>query len=202
MRIINLWTGPQVEAMGLTVPAPLPGEAAPEHPEYHIIEVMDTQETFVLPAHRVKIVTAANLGDRYEGLNLDDPAFRRRFSGGFVELPPFKPEELEQILARFTGWPTTAKLIKATVKVHQEVTALQLRDESLLMGTNLAILKGWVREVMRRHADKVAVAQAFVEAAEDLWVDMIVPLKGVSKDPAVTNQVLNILNANKPSGLL
>ena len=60
MDLLNTYSAADLLAQRL----PLPTDAGP----YRVIRVFDTQETLVFPAHRLKIVATANLGDKYQGM--------------------------------------------------------------------------------------------------------------------------------------
>jgi hypothetical protein len=45
------------------------------------------------------------------------------------------------------------------------------------------------------------VARAFVEAAADVWVERICPLKGAELDPEVRAKLLQWVAANAPTAL-
>ena len=184
---------------------PLPADAGP----YRVVRIFDTQETLVFPAGRLKIVATANLGDRYQGLDLSDPAFRRRWSGGWVELEGYSPEDTAHILAGHLGIPATHALIRALINVDRDVQALQRKDESLVMATNLATLITWGKEVLRlageptspRSGGRPAIKGLFITAAEDLWLDMLTPLAGDRRDPEVYRELLTIVQRHAPDVL-
>ncbi len=198
MDLLNEYSAADVLAQRLG----LPTAAGP----YHIIRVVDTQETFVLPTEAVKIIATANLGDKYGGLDLLDPAFRRRWTGGWLELDGYTDDEQRTILAHHLDLPPTSTLIGALLRVDQAVTEYQRKDEALVLTTNLALLIAWGREVRRLlpHGTRVldrAVSSAFVAAAQDLWIDMLCPLRGDRRDPDVYRTVLEIVQRNAPSAL-
>ena len=97
-------------------------------------------------------VATANLGDRYGGLDLADPAFRRRWNGGWIELAGYTETETAAILAGHLALPARHPLIVALIKVDAEVQAYQRKEDALVMTTNLAILLNWGQEVLRQLA--------------------------------------------------
>lgn len=181
---------------------PVPVEGGP----YRVVRVFDTQETLVFPAACLKIVATANLGDKYQGNDLSDPAFRRRWSGGWLELEGYGPSDTAQILAGHLGIPWSHALVRALINVDRDVQTLQRADESLVMTTNLATLITWGKEVMRlaasaeasRTSGRPAIKTLFVTAAEDLWLDMLTPLAGDRRDPEVYRQLLAIVQRHAP----
>jgi len=193
MDILNVYEEADVRGMGL----PVPGTPGP----YHVLRVVDTQEAFVVPRCLAKIVATANLGERYQGLSLEDPAVRRRFEGGWVELGDFGEAELKEILCAHLKLASGHALPHALWRVHQDVRAYALRDDALVMGTNLALLKAQGREVLRLLATGEArtVKEAFRLAAEDIWVDMVVPVLGEGRDPKIHRVVRGLVEAAAPS---
>jgi hypothetical protein len=201
MDVMNTYSQADLVAQRL----PIPAEPGP----YRVVRVFDTQETLVFPAGHLKIVATANLGDRYGGLDLQDPAFRRRWSGGWLELAGYSPEETAQILAGHLGIPGTHALIRALTHVDRDVQALQRTDESLVMTTNLATLITWGAEVLRLAAEpgtpmrggRPEIKGVFTIAAQDLWMDMVVPLAGDRRDPEVYRELLTIVERHAPDVL-
>ncbi len=183
----------------------MPGEAGP----YRVVRVFDTQETLVFPAARLKIVATANLGDRYMGMDLQDPAFRRRWTGGWLELAGYDANDTAGILAGHLSLPATHAVIKAMIAVDREVQALQRKDESLVMTTNLATLIAWGHEVIRlanvpgapRTGGRPDIKASFTVAAQDLWLDMVVPLAGDCRDPEIYRELVAIVQRHAPGVL-
>lgn len=196
MDLLNTYTSDELSAMGI----PIPETAGP----YHIVRVFDTMETFVFPIDLVKIIATANLGDSYQGMDLSDPAFRRRWTAGFYQLDPYTPQELAQILAKHLDIPATHALISALIRADQEVQAYQAKEESLVMATNLAILINWGIDVKRWAATatktrgRVQIKDAFITAAKDVWIDMVCPLKGSRRDQTVFTALVNIVTRHAP----
>ena len=201
MDLMNLYSAADLLAQRLPVPA----DAGP----YRVVRVFDTQETLVFPACQLKIVATANLGDRYQGMDLSDPAFRRRWTGGWLALAGYDATETASILAGHLSLPATHALIKAMIAVDREVQALQRKDESLVMATNLATLIAWGREVLRlasapgapQAGGRSAITEAFTIAAQDLWLDMVCPLAGDCRDPEVYRALLAIVQRHAPGVL-
>ena len=201
MDLMNLYSAADLLAQRLPVPA----DAGP----YRVVRVFDTQETLVFPAVRLKLVATANLGDKYQGLDLSDPAFRRRWTGGWLELAGYDATDTAGILAGHLSLPATHALIKALIAVDREVQALQRKDESLVMTTNLATLIAWGREVLRlastpgapQAGGRSAITEAFTIAAQDLWLDMVCPLAGDCRDPEVYRELLAIVQRHAPGVL-
>ena len=201
MELMNVYAAADLLAQRL----PIPADGGP----YRVVRIFDTQETLVFPAGRLKIVATANLGDRYQGLDLSDPAFRRRWNGGWLELEGYSPDDTAQILAGHLGIAATHALIRALINVDREVQALQRKDESLVMTTNLATLITWGKEVLRlagepmapRRGERPAINGLFTTAAQDLWLDMVAPLAGDCRDPEVYRELLAIVQRHAPDVL-
>ena len=201
MDLMNLYSAADLLAQRL----PVSTDAGP----YRVVRVFDTQETLVFPASRLKIVATANLGDRYMGMDLSDPAFRRRWSGGWLELAGYDANDTAGILAGHLNLPVTHALIKAMIAVDREVQALQRKDESLVMTTNLATLIAWGHEVIRlasapgapKTGGRPDIKAAFTVAAQDLWLDMLCPLAGDCRDPEVYRELLAIVQRHAPGVL-
>jgi hypothetical protein len=77
------------------------------------------------------------------------------------------------------------------------------------MATNLATLIAWGHEVIRLaslpDAPKIGgrpdIKEAFTIAAQDLWLDMVVPLAGDCRDPEVYRELLAIVQRHAPGVL-
>jgi hypothetical protein len=201
MDLMNVYSSADLLAQRLPVPA----EAGP----YRVVRVFDTQETLVFPAQHLKLVATANLGDKYQGMDLSDPAFRRRWTGGWLELAGYEAGETASILAGHLGLPATHALIKSMIAVDRDVQALQRKDESLVMTTNLATLITWGQEVIRlagapdapKLSGRPDIKAAFTLAAQDLWVDMVCPLAGDRRDPEVYRELIGIVERHAPGVL-
>ncbi len=198
MDVLNEYSAADVVAQRLPLP--------PANGPYHVVRVVDTQETFVLSVSAVKIIATANLGDKYQGLDLGDPAFRRRWSGGWLELDGYSEDEQRTILAHHLELLPHSTLITALLRVDKAVGEYQRKDEALVLPTNLALLITWGQEVRRLCSGRAGtldsrVSSVFTTAAQDLWLDMVVPLRGDRRDPDVYRSLLDIVNRNAPSAL-
>jgi hypothetical protein len=201
MELMNVYSAADLVAQCL----PLPDEGGP----YRVVRVFDTQETLLFPAARLKIVATANLGDKYQGNDLSDPAFRRRWAGGWLELEDYGPDDTAKILATHLHVPWSHALVRALINVDRDVQSLQRADESLVMPTNLATLITWGKEVVRlaaasevtRKDGRPQIKALFVMAAQDLWMDMLTPLAGDRRDPEVYRQLLTIVQRHAPDVL-
>ena len=142
-------------------------------------------------------------------MDLSDPAFRRRWTGGWLELAGYDAAETAGILAGHLSLPATHALIKAMIAVDRDIQALQRKDESLVMTTNLATLIAWGQEVIRlanasdapRLGGRPDIKAAFTLAAQDLWIDMVCPLAGDQRDPEVYRELLAIVQRHAPGVL-
>ena len=140
---------------------------------------------------------------------MSDPAFRRRWTGAWLELEGYDAGDTATILAGHLDIPASHALIKALIDVDRDVLALQRKDESLVMTTNLAILIAWGKEVIRlagesatpRIGGRSDIKGAFLLAAQDLWVDMICPLAGDRRDPEIYRELLAIVQRHAPGVL-
>ncbi len=142
MRVLNTFDRATVEQQGLRIPAGSEGSA-----QFHILDIWMTKERLVVPADRVKIVATANLGDRYTGLDLGDPAFRRRWTGGWLHLGAYAPDTVGEILADKLGLPIGAALIVKMKAVATQVEQYQRSEDKLLATLDLASLLAWGRTV-------------------------------------------------------
>lgn len=185
MDILNRYTRRDIEALGLS---PL-GDGD----SFHILRIHDTQETFVLPTDKVKIMATANIGDAYLGLDLTDPAFRRRWEGGFIELAEMTPEEKRQILG--SQLPQSSdRIISHILLAEEAISRYQQKEFALVMNLNISLMTLWGRDIVTRQKEGLPYVKAFVEAAQDIWVDMVCPVRGERKDAEVEKEVLTILN--------
>lgn len=197
MRVLNTFDRRAVEQQGLSVPAGADGSA-----QYHILDIWMTKERLVVPIDRVKIVATANLGDRYTGLDLGDPAFRRRWTGGWLHLGAYAPDTVGEILADKLKLPSTAALITRMKAVATQVEQFQRSEDKLIATLDLATLIAWGQTVMElAGAPGMSAARAFAEAAADVWVERICPLKGAELDPDVRSKLLQWVSANAPTAL-
>ena len=90
-------------------------------------------------------------------------------------------------------------LITRMQAVALQVAEYQRREEALLATLDLATLITWGEAALRLHRSGVNVRQAFIESAADVWVDRIVPLKGVDLDPEIERTIHGFVAANIPS---
>jgi hypothetical protein len=200
MPAIDLYTAEQVRGMGHPVPD--------YPPPYHIISAPLSDEVFIVSARLGKIWATANLGDSYDGVSLNDPAFRNRWTAGFIEIPTQGEQELREILwqhAPIKCEPESALgkqltgMIRMLVDVHTKIVELQFKESCLVMTTNLRTLIVWLHEAIRLgspHAGSTkgfAMGPAITRAAEDLWVDMVVPVTGDRTDVEARKKVMQIL---------
>jgi len=197
MRVLNTFDRATVEQQGLSVPAGADGSA-----QFHVLDIWMTKERLVVPVDRVKIVATANLGDRYTGLDLGDPAFRRRWTGGWLHLGAYAPDTVGEILADKLRLPSTAALITRMKAVATQVEQFQRSEDKLIATLDLATLIAWGQTVMELAGTPgMSVARAFAEAAADVWVERICPLKGAELDPDVRSKLLQWVSANAPTTL-
>lgn len=197
MRVLNTFDRVTVERQGLRIPAGAEGSA-----QFHVLDIWMTKERLVVPVDRVKIVATANIGDRYTGLDLGDPAFRRRWTGGWLHLGAYAPDTVGEILADKLKLPSTAALITKMKAVATQVEQFQRSEDKLIATLDLATLIAWGQTVSElAGAPGMSVARAFAEAAADVWVERICPLKGAELDPDVRSRLLQWVSANAPTTL-
>jgi hypothetical protein len=197
MRALNTFDRATVERQGLSIP-----KDASDSAQFHILDIWMTKERLVVPSERVKIVATANLGDRYTGLDLGDPAFRRRWAGGWLHLGAFAPDTLGEILADKLALPPTAALIAKMKAVATQIEQFQRSEDKLIATLDLATLIAWGQTAKQlAGAPGMSVARAFAEAATDVWVERICPLKGAELDPDVRSKLLQWVSANAPTTL-
>jgi hypothetical protein len=200
MRLLNEYPKPAVLGMKLPIPE---GEEGP----FHIIDVRATQQRYVVPCHRVRVVATANLGDKYDGLDLSDPAFGRRWSGGWLQLTGYKPDEAAKILGDRLGLAPTAPLIRAMLRVELQILDYQRKEDILRATLDLATLIAWGRTTLALHTSAPDAAKgnpqrAFLDAARDTWLDRICPILGADLDPKVERTLLDIVSASAPAALV
>jgi len=199
MRLMNEY--PRAALAGMKLSAPV-DEAGP----FSIVEVRATQQRIVLPCHRVRIVATANQGDGYIGIDLSDPAFGRRWSGGWLQLTGYPADEAAKILGDKLGIPPTAPMIRAMQVVELQVLAYQKKEESLRATLDLATLIAWGRTTryLFDHAATPArgnAPTAFQDAARDTWLDRLCPLQGADLDPQVERILLDFVTSAAPTAL-
>ena len=197
MRALNTFDRATVEQQGLCIPDGSEGSA-----QFHILDIWMTKERLVVPADRVKIVATANLGDRYTGLDLSDPAFRRRWTGGWLHLGAYAPDTVGEILADRLSLPISAALIVKMKAVATQVEQFQRSEDTLIATLDLATLIVWGQTVAELAGTPgMNVARAFAEAAADVWIERICPLKGTELDPDIRSKLLQWVTANAPTTL-
>jgi hypothetical protein len=194
MRVMNEYTTADLDKMGVRPPA---GEVGP----FYIVEVTATKQRIAVPCHKARIVATANQGDGYTGINLNDPAFRRRWTGGWLQLKSYEADVVRGILSERLALPHGAMLITKMQAVALQVTEYQRREEALLATLDLATLITWGEATLRLHRSGVNVRQAFIESAADVWIDRVVPLKGADLDPEIERTIHGYVAANVPSAI-
>jgi len=199
MRLMNEHTRSAIEGMKLALPA---DEAGP----FYIVDIRATQQRIVLPCRRVRIVATANQGEGYSGIDLSDPAFGRRWTGGWLQLSSYPPDEAARIIGDRLGLAPAAPLIKAMQQVELQVLAYQKKEEALRATLDLATLIAWGRTALYLHAHATTAAKgnarlAFQDAARDTWLDRLCPLQGADLDPQVERVLLDMVSTAAPAKL-
>ena len=195
MKLMNQYTAEQVRVQGLAVPA---GEEGP----FHILEVRDTQERFVLPARLLRIVVGCNWGGSYlTEVSLEDPALRSRFRGGWVHVSEYEDKQAASILARnlqqiAPGITAKAELLWRILDVRRTIREDKNLSVMLLSHLDQRTMLSWAEAVIQRtrrssRVDRSALQQAFLTAARDTWIDMFCPMNGVELDGGVKNGLIN-----------
>ena len=192
MRVMNEYNAADLARMGLTIPE---GEAGP----FYLVDVTATKQRIAVACQKARIVATANQGDGYTGINLNDPAFRRRWTGGWLQLKSYEADVVRAILSERLSLPHGSALISKMQAVALQVSEYQRREEALLAGLDLATLICWGEAALRLHRSGANARQAFVESAADVWVDRIVPLKGADLDPEIERVIAGYVSANAPS---
>lgn len=190
--ITSVWSASQVQDLGYALPKH-------GHEPYHVIRVPLTHEVFVFSVEIGKIWATTNLGDSYDGLSLNDPAFRNRWTGGFIYIKDHTSDQLKDILAKYAG-PAVGRadthnkdrVIKALVVAHEGIKELQDREDCLAMTTNLRTLIAWQAEVMRI-SSSMTFAEAIRQSACDLWVDMVCRVDGDKPDIEARKKVMQVI---------
>ena len=192
MRVMNEYTTADLDKMGITIPS---GAAGP----FYVVDVTATKQRIAVPCQKARIVATANQGDGYTGINLNDPAFRRRWTGGWLQLKSYEADVVRSILSERLALSHGAMLITKMQAVALQVAEYQRREEALLATLDLATLITWGEAVLRLHRAGVNVRQAFIESAVDVWIDRLVPLKGADLDPEIERTIHGYVAANIPS---
>jgi hypothetical protein len=194
MRIMNAYTAADLTRMRITVPK---GEDGP----FYLVDVTATKQRIPVPCGKARIVATANQGDGYTGINLGDPAFRRRWSGGWLQLRGYEADVTRSILCDQLALPHGAQLITRMQAVALQVAEYQRREEALIATLDLATLITWGQATLRLVQSGVDIRQAFIESAVDVWIDRLVPLKGAELDPEIERTLHGYVAANTPSTL-
>ena len=194
MRVMNEYSAADLDKMGIPIPS---GAAGP----FYIVDVTATKQRIAVPCQKARIVATANQGDGYTGINLNDPAFRRRWTGGWLQLKSYEADVVRSILSERLALPHGAMLITKMQAVALQVAEYQRREEALLATLDLATLLTWGEAVLRLHHTGVNVRQAFIESATDVWIDRVVPLKGADLDPEVERTIHGFVASNVPSAI-
>ncbi len=197
LPILDTHSAAHLAAQRLAVP---PGQPGP----FHVVRIPDTEEAIIVPAARGKIAATGNQGESYRGVSIDDPAVVSRFTGGWKHIGRYPRVDLYHILARHLSLAPEHPLLAAMVDVDEALHAYQARPDvtPLRLSTNLRVLITWGREVRRLCRAGTALRVAFVQAAEDLWVDMVTPYKGDTPDPEVRRVVTRTVGDAAPAGRL
>jgi hypothetical protein len=106
---------------------------------------------------------------------------------------------VRNILSDRLGLPHGSMLITRMQAVALQVAEYQRREESLVATLDLATLITWGQAVLQLHGAGTNLRQAFVESAADVWLDRIVPLKGVDLDPDIEHTLHGYVASNVPS---
>jgi hypothetical protein len=130
---------------------------------------------------------------------LGDPAFRRRWSGGWLQLRGYEADVTRSILCDQLALPHGAQLITKLQAVALQVAEYQRREEALIATLDLATLITWGQATLRLVQNGVTIRQAFIESAVDVWIDRLVPLKGAELDPEIERTLHGYVAANTPS---
>jgi len=197
LPILDTHSAAHLAAQRLAVPPSQPGP-------FHVVRIPDTEEAIIVPAARGKIAATGNQGESYRGVSIDDPAVVSRFTGGWKHIGRYQRADLCRILARHLGPAPEHPLLAAMAEVDEALHAYQARPDvtPLRLPTNLRVLITWGHEVHRLCRGGTALRVAFVQAAEDLWVDMVTPYKGDTPDPEVRRVVTRAVGDAAPAGRL
>ena len=196
MRVLNTYDRATIIKQGLRIPDDFATEE-----QFHIVDVWMTKERLLVPASRVKIIATANIGDRYLGLDLSDPAFRRRWTGGWLHLGGYDAPTTGQILADRLELPVGAPLIAKLTAVATLVEQEQRSEDKLLSTLDLATLITWGQLVIHLHAGGLTLKAAWETAASDVWVERICPLKGAELDLDVKTRLIGFVSGNVPTAI-
>ena len=192
MRVMNAYAAADLDKMGLAAPT---GEDGP----FYLVDVTATKQRLPVPCRKARIVATANQGDGYTGINLNDPAFRRRWTGGWLQLKGYEADVVRAILSHRLGLPHGSTLITKLQAVALQVAEYQRREESLIATLDLATLITWGEAALHLVHGGTTIRQAFVESAADVWIDRVVPLKGADLDPDIERTMQGYVSSNVPS---
>jgi hypothetical protein len=195
MGILNVYTRAEVEQQGLQVPG-----GSESCPRFHIIDLWHTRERLVVPVTMVKIVATANLGDKYVGVDLADPAFRRRWDA-WLHLGDYAADVQRDILADKLGLPKGSALVAALARVAAGVAGYQQKEEKLNATLDLATLINWGCTVQTYLGAGSKVGAAFETAAADTWLERVAPLKGADIDPDVRTALTRLVKEHTPAAV-
>jgi MoxR-like ATPase len=196
MGVLNRHSRATVERQGLDIP-----QGCEDVSTFHIVECWHTRERLVVPADRIRIIATSNVGDKYLGVDMSDPAFRRRWDA-WLHLGAYSSDVQATILADKLKLTPGSALITAMNRVAAAVADYQRDTESLSATLDLGSLINWGLTTQARVAsDGTPVGQAFAEAAVDVWLDRICPLKGAELDPDARSHLLRVVDSAKPRSL-
>lgn len=178
MSLLNPYNGTDILQQGLTIPA---GWAVTD--DFHIVEVPMTKERIVVPARNIVIVGTSNLGDKYLGMKLDDPAFMRRWDS-WQFMGNYPAAVTGDILADRLGVPSNHETIQAMLRVAEQVDTIQVETQRLTTTLSLPLLLTWGKayKSMLEQTKGMKRSTALYEAARDTWVESMVPMVGSSLD--------------------
>lgn len=193
MGLLNHYDRATVQRQGLVIPERF---AACSH--FHIVDLWHTRERLVVPVTMARIIGTANLGDRYQGLDLADPAFRRRWDS-WLHLSGYAADVQAQILGTALGLAPKSPLIGALTTVAAAVSSYQEKEDKLNAVLDLATLISWGQAARANAARGDSINTAFLNAAQDIWIDRITPLKGDSLDPEVRTTLVSFVQKVTPA---
>jgi hypothetical protein len=197
LPILDTYSAEKLAAQRLAVP---PGQPGP----FHVVRIPDTEEAIIVPAERGKIAATGNQGESYRGVSIDDPAVVSRFTGGWKHIGRYQRIDLCHILARHLLLAPEHALLDAMAAVDEALHAYQARPDvtPLRLTTNLRVLITWGHEIRRLCGAGTSLRASFIQAAEDLWIDMVTPYNGDVPDPEVKRMVTKVVGDRVPAGRL
>lgn len=194
MGVLNRHNRETIERQGLTIP-----QGCEALSTFHILDCWHTRERLVIPADRIRIIATSNLGDKYLGMDLNDPAFRRRWDA-WLHLGAYDSDVQTDILKSRMADGSDA-LIRAMLEVQGAVAALQRDTEKLVATLDLATLIAWGVETQARVADGTPPNTAFQQTARDIWIDRVCPLAGADLDSDVRSDLVRFTLTLAPNRL-